>query len=81
MPFHSNIDNPNDQEVPSFDLMSLINSVMGEEDKNAPNRENSVQPSQKTNIQTATTNTNINNVPRSMFANCSIGNIIFQVKK
>ena len=74
VPLDPNIDTASNQQAPSFDLLDLINSVMNDEEKNP-------QPSQSTAIPTTSTTNNINNVPRSMFANCTIGNVIFKIDK
>ena len=63
-----------DQQVPSFDLMNLINSVMQDEEKEENQQQSGI-------ISTTSTTNNINNVPRSMFSNCTIGNVIFKVEK
>ena len=66
IPFQPNFnENSNDQEVPSFDINELLNDVM------ADNR-NQVISNQ---------NTNNVNIPRSMFSNCSIANITFNIQK
>ena len=71
VPFCPNFDSSQPQGSPSFDILSLINDI--EED------ERRKQNTQVTNM--SSTNNVLNNVPRSMFANCSIGNITFNVKK
>ena len=70
VPFNCNLE---DQQVPSFDIMSIINEVMNEKD-----------PQQNPTTAVLTTNTTstvMNNTPRYMFGNCSIGNITFNFKK
>ena len=57
-----------DQEVPDFDLVSILDDL--EKEKKQQNN-NSVQ---------ATSNV-VNNVPRSMFANCQIQNVTFNIQK
>ena len=59
-----------DQEVPEFDLLAILNEV-----------ENAQQQHDDMAVSTTTTNTVLNNVPRSMFSNCSIGNITFNIQK
>ena len=76
VPFNANL---NDQEVPQFDLFSLINDVIQDENKEG---NSAVAPKENnTQIQTATTNSVVNNVPRYMFGNCSIGHVTFNIQK
>ena len=59
-----------DQEVPDFDLMALITDV--QQDKMSP---------KKTSTQAVTTSNILNNVPKSMFSNCTIQNVTFNMPK
>ena len=69
VPFQANF---SDDEVPDFDLVSILNEMEGEK-----NPSDVVQQSQNT----TTTNTKqvLNNVPKSMFANCTIQNVTFNI--
>ena len=57
--------NLDDQTVPSFDIGEILNDIT---------RENNTQ------VSTTNNNTAINNVPKSMFSNCQIGSITFNVQ-
>ena len=60
-----------DQEVPDFDLLAILNEV-----------ENGQEKRTDLAVSTTKTNTNVlNNVPRSMFSNCTIQNITFNIQK
>ena len=78
IPFDPNLDKSSDQQVPSFDLLDLINSVMSDEEKSP---ENAVQTQGSSNSISSSSTTNNINVPRSMFSNCNIGNVIFKIDK
>ena len=66
-----NHDGDDDQTVPAFDIQKLINEVMNDPE---PPTANSV-------VSSNTNNSVVNNVPRSMFSNCSIGNVTFNIQK
>ena len=70
IPFNPNFDD--DQAVPSFDIAQLINDVAVENGTT-----NSVTVATATN----TTSNVSNNIPCTCFANCSIGNITFNIQK
>ena len=72
VPFDPNLQE--DQQVPSFNILDLINSVIEDENKEQPTQMSGI-------LSTTSTTNNINNVPRSMFSNCNIGNVIFKVNK
>ena len=65
------------EDIPDFDLISMINELEGNSNKQpAPNAENN------SNINAITTTTSVvNHVPRSMFSNCNIHNITFNIQK
>ena len=70
IPFDAHFDNINNQEVPDFDLVSILDEV---------------EKSQKTeNAQGVATsmmsNQVVNNIPKSLFHNCTIQNITFNMK-
>ena len=68
VPFNHDNDE-DDQAVPNFDLNQIINDVMNDpQQAQAP-------------IISATNNNYMNNVPRSLFSNCHIGNITFNIQK
>ena len=77
VPFNPQLENNQDQQVPTFDLDSIINDVMNDENQKALNQQ---QPGQVANVQTTTNNSTVN-VPRYMFGNCSIGHVSFNIYK
>ena len=78
VPFDANLDE--DQTVPSFDIAQLLSDVVADS-RNENRTEN--RTTSAVTIATATNSTsNIsNNIPRTCFANCSIGNITFNIHK
>ena len=66
-----NHDDEDKQIVPSFDLAQLINDVMKDPEL----------PTSNAVVASNTNNSVVNNVPKSMFSNCSIGNITFNFQK
>ena len=62
-----------DQEVPEFDLSSILNDITSGGNRQQPTGV----------VQTTNNNNNniLNNIPRSLFSNCHIGNINFQIQK
>ena len=68
VPFKANFD---DQEVPQFDLGAIINEVMNK--GQAPSQPPAI------NTQNNQVVTHNNNVPKSLFHGCHIGNIIFNI--
>ena len=68
VPFEANFKDP-DQDVPDFDLMAIMNDIEKEQ-----------QAVPKSQVSVATTTSNIlNNIPKSMFANCTIQNVTFNI--
>ena len=66
-------DNDIDQEVPDFDLVQFLDSL---------EKENNMELTKPKKVNVSTTTSNVvNNMPRSMFANCNIQNITFNIKK
>ena len=62
-----------DQEVPDFDLMAILSDVTQERNK--------VSSPVKKNAIAVTTSNILNNVPKSMFSNCTIQNVTFNMPK
>ena len=58
-----------EQEVPDFDLMAIMDDIKKQEKE----RNNTTVTSTTSNV--------VNNIPRSMFANCTIQNITFNINK
>ena len=66
-------------DVPDFDLLSVLADINKETSENCE-KASSIQ--NQVDVTTTTTNTNIlNNVPKSFFSNCTIGNIHFHIHK
>ena len=67
VPFEPNFEYP---DVPDFDLMAIMNDIEKEQEN---------QPKSQVSVATTTSNV-LNNIPKSMFANCTIQNVTFNIK-
>ena len=73
VPFQPNFE---DQEVPDFDLMAILNDMEKEEDKTIEKKGKSEQT---TSVNT--TSNVVNQIPKSMFSYCTIQNVTFNMPK
>ena len=74
VPFEPNFE---DQEVPDFDLMSILNDMEEENPKNFQVKAASDTTCNSVNMMSNV----INNVPKSMFSYCTIQNVTFNMPK
>ena len=69
VPFEANF---KEDSIPDFDLVSILNDVEKEE-----KTENMTKPNQTAMVSTSQV---LNNIPKSLFHNCTIQNITFNMK-
>ena len=71
IPFEANFD---EEDIPDFDLMEMLNEFEAKS-----NKENMTTNAAK--VAVTSNNTVMNNVPKSLFSNCNIQNITFNIGK
>ena len=73
VPFEANIDDFQDEEVPDFDLVSILDQVeKSQKTENVPNTQGGPMSMMSNQV--------VNNIPKSLFHNCTIQNITFNMK-
>ena len=70
IPFNANL---SEQEVPDFDIMSILDDITEETNKNPVATDK--------NVVSVTTSNILNNILKSMFSNCTIQNVTFNMPK